>query len=990
MDQKEVLSRFLEAVRSKEADSSEVFANEFTRLKRQSTKYKTEKPSKEAEKQENGKKNRYKDIVPFDHSRVKLSLITSDTDSDFINASFIKGAYGQKAYIATQGPLPNTVLDFWRMIWEYNVQVIVMACREFEMGRKKCERYWAAPEEETFKCGVFSISCESEENKGDYVVRILKATLFNECRAIYQLHYVNWPDHGVPTSIDPMLEMIWEMRSYQEHDDVPLCIHCSAGCGRTGVICAIDYTWKLLNNGIIPENFSVFDLVQEMRTQRPSLVQTKEQYELVYTSVKHLFQNHLENMGRDCKLHVTESLSTPLDISSESETTASQESNIVEPVQVYRYSDEERPEKTLNHCFDLAQEIAPLTSSAYQANTQPQSTRHSFSPVRHTDSYDPDADIRCSSAGLSEIRRRQHLSMFIHNNSWGIDQENVLSLDSDRTEDSYLSSGLTNPRDGPGGKIPVCRVKSNPFTQGYPGEECGQGMMGALWDLRQEHTSRSLNNLDQYRGVLDGLEDLSFTRPYWELAPANKEHWSEPADPSPFHPASQDHAGFCYTVEDPYFSADIIDSLDGSQDVLGGSSGNASEWGEGALDHWTKIPSYNTSSSRVLAASDNHAGEETPPPLPERTPESFVLPSQCEPASAAQLPVPIRTEEFIEVPRDNDSHTPPLRERTLKSFVLTSKESFLSPAPQPQPSTDTLRVGMSSEWCGNPQPKTFLEPEKSMSRSKSLKFRTSNLESPPPSTPPLPERTPESFVLASFLSPAPQPQPSTDTLRVGMSSEWCGNPQPKTFLEPDKSMSRSKSLKFRTSNLESPPPSTPPLPERTPESFVLASSLSPALQPQPSTDTLRVGMSSEWCGNPQPKTFLEPEKSMSRSKSLKMKCSKLVPLSVAPVPTPLSTASEWVLRGNGEQLPGANRPPDSAMVPVQPDEKSGSKLSLSGFARSKSMKFLKNVKKTKNATSAANAVESAPSNHTSSRFSLGFGSRFSKPKGPRNLPGSWV
>ncbi|KAK6471962.1 tyrosine-protein phosphatase non-receptor type 22-like isoform X1 [Huso huso] len=931
MDQKEVLSRFLEAVRSKEADSSEVFANEFTRLKSQSTKYKTENPSKEAEKQKNGKKNRYKDIVPFDHSRVKLSLITSDTDSDFINANFIKGAYGQKAYIATQGPLPNTVLDFWRMIWEYNVQVIVMACREFEMGRKKCERYWAAPEEETFKCGVFSISCESEENKGDYVVRILKATLFNECRAIYQLHYVNWPDHGVPSSIDPMLEMIWEMRSYQEHDDVPLCIHC-----RTGAICAIDYTWKLLNNGIIPENFSVFDLVQEMRTQRPSLVQTKEQYELVYTSVKHLFQKHLENMGRDCKLHVTESLSTPLDISSESETTASQESNIVEPVQVYRYSDEERPEKTLNHCFDLAQEIAPLTSSAYQANTQPQSTRHSFSPVRHTDSYDPDADIRCSSAGLSEIRRRQHLSMFIHNNSWGIDQENVLSLDSDRTEDSYLSSGLTNPRDGPGGKIPVCRVKSNPFTQGYPGEECGQGMMGALWDLRQEHTSRSLNNLDQYRGVLDGLEDLSFTRPYWELAPANKEHWSEPADPSPFHPASQDHAGFCYTVEDPYFSADIIDSLDGSQDVLGGSSGNASEWGEGALDHWTKIPSYNTSSSRgllkwtsytqtrheypdadsFLAASDNHAGEETPPPLPERTPESFVLPSQCEPASAAQLLVPICTEEFIEVPRDNG-----------KIIV------FLS-----HPAIDFFCLFLFSE-------------------------------SPPPSTPPLPERTPESFVLASSLSPAPQPQPSTDTLRVGMSSEWCGNPHPKTFLEPEKSMSRSKTK---------------------PSLLFVPGSLSPALQPQPSTDTLRVGMSSEWCGNPQPKTFLEPEKSMSRSKSLKMKCSKLVPLSVAPVPTPLSTASEWVLRGNGEQLPGANRPPDSVMVPVQPDEKSGSKLSLSGFARSKSMKFLKNVKKTKNATSAANAVESAPSNHTSSRFSLGFGSRFSKPKGPRNLPASWV
>ncbi|XP_041083343.1 tyrosine-protein phosphatase non-receptor type 22-like isoform X2 [Polyodon spathula] len=912
MDQKEVLSRFLETVRSKEADSSEVFANEFTRLKRQSTKYKNENPSKAAEKQENCKKNRYKDIVPFDHSRVKLSLITSDTDSDFINASFIRGVYGQKAYIATQGPLPNTVLDFWRMIWEYNVQVIVMACREFEMGRKKCERYWATLEEESFKCAVFSISCESEENKGDYVVRILKATLFNECRAIYQLHYVNWPDHGVPSSLDPILEMILEMRSYQEHDDVPLCIHCSAGCGRTGVICAIDYTWKLLNNGIIPENFSVFDLVQEMRTQRPSLVQTKEQYELVYISVKHLFQKHLENMDRDCKLDVTESLSTPLDISSESETLASQEANIVEPEQGYRFSDEERPEKTLNHCFDVAQEIAPLTSSAYQVNTPPQSTQQNFTPARHTESYYPDADIRCI-AGLSEIRR-QHLAMFIHNNSWEMNQENLLSLDSNKTEDSYLSSGLTNPRGGPAGKITVCRVKSNPFTQGYPAEECDQGMMEALWDLRQEHTSRSLNNLNQDRGVLDRLEDISFAHPYWEPGLANKGHWSEPADPFPFHPASQDHAGSCYTVEDPYFSTDITDSLDGSQDVLWGSSGNASEWGKRVLDHWTKSPSYNTSSSQVLAASDNHADEETPPPLPERTPESFVLPSQSEPASATRLPIPISAQESIEGPLDN--------------------------------------------------------------------------ESPSPLTPPLPERTPESFVLASTLSPAPQPQPSTDTLRVRMSSEWCRNPQPKTFLEPEKSMHRSKSLKFGTSKQESPSPLTPPLPERTPESFVLASTLNPALQPQPSTGTLRVGMSLEWCGNPQPKTFLEPEKSMHRSKSLKMKCSKLVPFSVAPVPTPSSTASEWVLRGNGEQLPAANGPPGSAMVPVQPDEKSGAKLLLSGFARSKSMKFLKNVKKTKNATSAVNAIESAPSNHTSSKFSFGFGNRFSKPKGPRNLPAS--
>uniref|UniRef100_A0A803YFI0 protein-tyrosine-phosphatase n=1 Tax=Meleagris gallopavo TaxID=9103 RepID=A0A803YFI0_MELGA len=97
----------------------------FQRLRRLSTKYRTEKiyPTATGEKEENVKKNRYKDILPFDHSRVKLTLKTPPQDSDYINANFIKGVHGPKAYVATQGPLANTVIDFWRMIWEYNVAV---------------------------------------------------------------------------------------------------------------------------------------------------------------------------------------------------------------------------------------------------------------------------------------------------------------------------------------------------------------------------------------------------------------------------------------------------------------------------------------------------------------------------------------------------------------------------------------------------------------------------------------------------------------------------------------------------------------------------------------------------------------------------------------------------------------------------------------------------------------------------------------------------
>uniref|UniRef100_A0A671UJT9 protein-tyrosine-phosphatase n=1 Tax=Sparus aurata TaxID=8175 RepID=A0A671UJT9_SPAAU len=266
------------------------------RLRRLSTKYRTEKiyPTNVGEREENVKKNRYKDILPFDHTRVKLALKTTNQDTDYVNANFIKGMDGPEAYIATQGPLPNTVMDFWRMNWEYNVAVIVMACREFEMGRKKCERYFPLLGEDPMSFGPFRISCESEQARTDYFIRALTVEYENETRRITQFHYMNWPDHDVPSSFDSILDMIGLMREYQENDDVPICVHCSAGCGRTGAICAIDYTWNLLKAGKIPEDFNVFRLIQEMRTQRHSAVQTKEQYELVHKAIAQLFEKQLQ------------------------------------------------------------------------------------------------------------------------------------------------------------------------------------------------------------------------------------------------------------------------------------------------------------------------------------------------------------------------------------------------------------------------------------------------------------------------------------------------------------------------------------------------------------------------------------------------------------------------------------------------------------------------------------------------------------------------
>ncbi|XP_056604538.1 tyrosine-protein phosphatase non-receptor type 12 isoform X2 [Triplophysa dalaica] len=295
MEQVNILKRFIESMRRDEQKAEDNFSSDFMRLRRLSTKYRTEKiyPTYVGEQEENMKKNRYKDILPFDHSRVKVTIKTSNQDTDYINANFIKGVDGPETYITTQGPLPNTVLDFWRMIWEYKVAVIVMACREFEMGRKKCERYFPLFGDEPVLFGPFRISCDSEQARTDYFIRTLTVDFNDESRQVTQFHYVNWPDHDVPSSFDSILDMISMMRGHQERDDVPICIHCSAGCGRTGAICAIDYTWNLLKAGRIPEDFNVFQLIQEMRTQRHSAVQTKEQYELVHRAILQLFEKQL-------------------------------------------------------------------------------------------------------------------------------------------------------------------------------------------------------------------------------------------------------------------------------------------------------------------------------------------------------------------------------------------------------------------------------------------------------------------------------------------------------------------------------------------------------------------------------------------------------------------------------------------------------------------------------------------------------------------------
>uniref|UniRef100_H2UAJ0 protein-tyrosine-phosphatase n=1 Tax=Takifugu rubripes TaxID=31033 RepID=H2UAJ0_TAKRU len=207
--------------------------------------------------QENVKKNRYKDVLPYDQSRVVLSLPVADCDSDYINASFIQGATKNRSYIASQGPLSSTVTDFWRMIWQYDVKVIVMACREVEMGKKKCQRYWT-PLHQSAAFGPFTVCNVSKDT-----------------RSVVQYHFLSWPDHDVPSEAQGVLSLLELARTTQGTHTSPLLVHCSAGCGRTGVICALDYIHDLLVTKQIAADFSIMKVVLELRKQRTTAVQTK-------------------------------------------------------------------------------------------------------------------------------------------------------------------------------------------------------------------------------------------------------------------------------------------------------------------------------------------------------------------------------------------------------------------------------------------------------------------------------------------------------------------------------------------------------------------------------------------------------------------------------------------------------------------------------------------------------------------------------------------
>ncbi|XP_063481824.1 tyrosine-protein phosphatase non-receptor type 22 isoform X21 [Symphalangus syndactylus] len=705
MDQREILQKFLDEAQSKKINKEE-FANEFLKLKRQSTKYKADKtyPTTVAEKPKNIKKNRYKDILPYDYSRVELSLITSDEDSSYINANFIKGVYGPKAYIATQGPLSTTLLDFWRMIWEYSVLIIVMACMEYEMGKKKCERYWAEPGEMQLEFGPFSVSCEAEKRKSDYIIRTLKVK-FNS------FHYKNWPDHDVPSSIDPILELVWDVRCYQEDDSVPICIHCrytcihatvifhfSAGCGRTGVICAIDYTWILLKDG----SQAKYSIPEQHHTLQADSYSPK----LPKSTIK---AAKMMNQQRT-KMENKESSSFD-----------------------FRTSEISAKEELVLH---------PAKSST------------SFDFLELNYGFDKNAD--------TTMKRQTKAFPTV-----GEPLQKHKSLDLG----SLLFEGCSNskPVNAAGryfnSKVPITRTKSTPFELIQQRETKEVDSKENFSYLESQPHDSCFVEMQAQKVMHVSSAELNYSLPY------DSKHQICNASNVKHHDSSALGVySYIPLVEDPYFSSWPPSGTSSKMSL------DLPEKQDGTVFPSSLLPTSSTSLFSYYNSHDSLSLNSPTNISPLLNQESAVL------ATA---------------PRIDDEIPPPLPVRTPESFIVVEEVGEFSPnVPKSLSSAVKVKIGTSLEWGGTSEPKKFddsvrLRPSKSVKLQSPKSELRQDRSSPPP---PLPERTLESFFLADEDCMQAQSIETystsyPDTMENSTSSK-------QTLKTPGKSFTRSKSLKI--------------------------------------------------------------------------------------------------------------------------------------------------------------------------------------------------
>ncbi|NXY86570.1 PTPRJ phosphatase, partial [Alcedo cyanopectus] len=274
--------------KKQQADSNCGFAEEYEELKSAGV----HQPKFAAELTENRGKNRYNNVLPYDISRVKLSDQSSATD-DYINANYMPGYNSKKAFIAAQGPLPNTIDDFWRMIWEKNIYSIVMLTKCVEQARTKCEQYW--PDKQSKSYGDIIVTMVLEIVLPEWTIRDFTVEKSNtpESHTVRQFHFTSWPDHGVPETTDLLINFRHLVHEYSSQNpiDSPTLVHCSAGVGRTGTFIAID---RLIQQMEMESTVDVYGVVYDLRMHRPLMVQTEDQYVFLNQCVMDIIRSQKE------------------------------------------------------------------------------------------------------------------------------------------------------------------------------------------------------------------------------------------------------------------------------------------------------------------------------------------------------------------------------------------------------------------------------------------------------------------------------------------------------------------------------------------------------------------------------------------------------------------------------------------------------------------------------------------------------------------------
>ncbi|XP_026697235.1 receptor-type tyrosine-protein phosphatase mu [Athene cunicularia] len=238
-------------------------------------------PWDSAKKDENRMKNRYGNIIAYDHSRVRLQPIEGETSSDYINGNYIDGYHRPNHYIATQGPMQETIYDFWRMVWHENTASIIMVTNLVEVGRVKCCKYWP-DDTEIYK--DIKVTLIETELLAEYVIRTFAVEKrgAHEIREIRQFHFTGWPDHGVPYHATGLLGFVRQVKSKSPPNAGPLVVHCSAGAGRTGCFIVIDIMLDMAEReGVV----DIYNCVRELRSRRVNMVQTEEQYVFIHDAI---------------------------------------------------------------------------------------------------------------------------------------------------------------------------------------------------------------------------------------------------------------------------------------------------------------------------------------------------------------------------------------------------------------------------------------------------------------------------------------------------------------------------------------------------------------------------------------------------------------------------------------------------------------------------------------------------------------------------------